>query len=231
MRIGRALLISLAVVACAKSSEGTGGGDAGFVGRPDDDTDSGGPIDDFDSGSGDFDAGNNDAPSGCSNKVVINELLPEGSAVNDEFIELYNASTCDVTIDNFKLMYKSATGTPAAGAPLHTFATGTTIKSKGYYVVGTTQYTGTKNATFNGGGVTVNGGMSKDGQIALFDANGMKLDGVGYGGVTGDYIETAPAVKAAAGASLGRKTDGVDTDDNSKDFAVETKTPGAMNGI
>jgi len=227
----RTLVIPLALVAaCAKSPEPSGGSDAGFVGRPDDDFDSGGTSD-FDSGSGDFDAGNSDAPSGCTNKIVINELMPEGSAVNDEFIELYNASTCDVTIDNFKLMYKSATGTPANGAPLHTFAAGTMIKSKGYYVVGTTQYTGTKNATFNGGGVTVNGGMSKDGQIALFDANGMKLDGVGYGGVTGDYIETAPAVKAAAGASLGRKTDGVDTDDNSKDFAVETKTPGAMNGI
>src|SRR6185295_5267140 len=113
MRCRGVLLLSFAVVACAKSSETSGGGDAGFVGRPDDDSDSGGPIDDFDSGSGDFDAGNTDAPSSCTNKIVINELQPEGKAVNDEFIELYNPGMCDVVIDNYKLMYKSTTSTPA----------------------------------------------------------------------------------------------------------------------
>src|SRR6185295_15944788 len=106
MRCRGVLLLSFAVVACAKGSETSGGGDAGFVGRPDDDVDSGGTVD-FDSGPSDFDSGNTDAPSGCTNKIVINELQQEGNAVNDEFIELYNASGCDVSIDNFKLMYKS----------------------------------------------------------------------------------------------------------------------------
>jgi hypothetical protein len=225
------LALALALAACAKAEESPGATDkdAGFVGRGGD-VDPGPdptPVDPTPTPDASTDSGGGGS---CTGKIVINELLPAGSAASDEFIELYNPSTCEVGIEGFKLSYKSSSGTPTGGAPLHTFAAGTTIKGKGFVVVGTTAFKGTKDATFNGGGVTVNGGMAADGQVALLDAGGQKMDSVGYGGTTGDYIEKAPAPKAPATASIARKADGVDTDDNSKDFDwMTTPTPGAKN--
>ena len=166
----------------------------------------------------------------CTDKVVINELMPYGKSFNDEFIELYNPNGCVVPLDGFRITYQSAAGVPANGAPLHAFAAGTSSPAKGFFVVGTQTFAGMKDATFNGGSVTENGGMSNEGQIALLDGGGQKMDSVGYGGVTGDYVEKSPAPKAPATGSIARKKDGVDTDDNSADFDWVTKpTPGAAN--
>lgn len=166
----------------------------------------------------------------CTTKVVINELMAYGKAANDEFIELYNPNDCPVSLDGHRLAYKSSAGMPANGSPLHTFAAGAAIGARGFLVVGTSAFAGKKDVTFNGGGVTVNGGMANDGQVALLDAAGDKLDSVGYGGATGDYVEKAPSPKPPSTGSVARKADGVDTDDNAKDFDwVTTPTPGAPN--
>jgi hypothetical protein len=135
-------------------------------------------------------------------------------------------------IDGFKLRYKSASGMPAQGTLLHTFAAGTTIKGKGYLVVGTAQYTGAKDVQFSATDNTGNGFLSNNGQVALFDAMDVKIDGLGYGTLTGgDYAETKATVSATQSASIGRKPDGADTDDNSKDCTFfSTPTAGAMNG-
>jgi hypothetical protein len=224
--------LALPIVACSKAEDPIATSDAGFVGRDDSQDDDAGPGDPgtTDPTPTDPDAG---ADGGsCTGKIVINEFMPAGTAANDEFLELYNPSACDVTLDGFKLLYKSSTGMPSNGSPLHTFPTGTTIKGHGYYVLATLQHMGTKDATFNGGGVTVNGGLSNEGQIAIFDGSANKLDSVGYGAATGDYVEKSPAPKAPATASIARKADGVDTDDNSKDFDWYTNpTPGAKNGF
>lgn len=176
------------------------------------------------------DAAAPDAAGVCSSKLVVNELMAYGKAANDEFIEIENPNDCDVALDGHRLLYKSSTGSPTNGSLLHTFPAGTTIARRGYYVVGTQAFAGKKDATFNGGGVTVNGGMANDGQVALFDGGGTKLDSVGYGGTTGDYVEKAPAPKPPSTGAVARKQDGVDTDDNAKDFDwVTTPTPGASN--
>lgn len=226
----------LLLLACSKE-EGpkSGADDAGFVGRGSDTEDpvpvDPGPVDPEPKPTADAatDSGNGT----CTGKILVNEILPAGSSFDQEFIELYNPSTCDVDIGGFKLLYKSAAGVPAQGAPLHTFAAGTMIQGKGWYVVGTSTYPGKKDVTFNGGGVTANGGLSNNGQVALFDGGGQKIDGIGYGTLTGgDYVETKAAPVAPATASIARKTDGLDTDDNSKDCDwFTTPTPGAKNGL
>lgn len=227
-----AVVIPFAIVACAKaevSPDSTS--DAGFVGRDEENPD---PVDPTpvdptpttDSGT-DPDTGS----GACTGKIVVNEVLPATSAANEEFVELYNPSSCEVGIEGFKLMYKSVNNGPTGGSPLHTFAAGAAIKGKAFLVIGTTQYKGKKDLTFNGGGVTVNGGMGAEGQVALFDGSSQKMDAVAFGGVTaGDYTEKSPTVKTTANASVSRKVDGVDTDDNSKDFHLTDPTPGAANG-
>jgi hypothetical protein len=177
------------------------------------------------------DAGAPDAEEPCTTKVVINELMTLGTAPNDEFIELYNPNPCAVAMGGHRLRYKSAAGMEPTGALLHTFGAGTSIAARGFYVVGTTAFTGPKDETFNGGGVTPNGGMANDGQVALFDGADQKIDGLGYGSATGDYVEGTAAPKPQPKGSIGRKQDGVDTDDNVKDFDIllPKPNPGAPN--
>lgn len=232
----RTLLLAVVVVACSKEDTSkSSAGDAGLIGR-EVDTEEPEPVDPgpVDPGPTPDAATNNDSSTGtCTGKIVVNEVLTEGTGgFNREFIELYNPSTCDVVIEGFKLSYKSASGTPAQGTSIHTFASATTIKGKGYYVVGTPEYTGKKDTTFSATG-TGNGYLSNNGQVALFDAAGAKMDGIGYGTLTGgDYVETKAAPVAPATASIARKTDGLDTEDNSKDCDwFTTPTPGAKNGL
>src|SRR5262245_31124420 len=141
-RVGIFALVLLAF-ACSKTEEPKSTSDAGFVGREGDNTEDPAPVDPgpVDPGPTQDSGGGTDSGGSCTGKILINELLPATNAANEEFIELFNPSTCEVGIEGFKLLYKSASGTPAQGSPLHTFAAGTAIKGKGYYVVGTTQYT------------------------------------------------------------------------------------------
>jgi hypothetical protein len=180
------------------------------------------------------DAATPDAEGACTTKVVINELMTFGEGnpgFETEFIELYNPNTCAVALGGYRIRYKSAGGMEPTGALLHTFAAGTSIAAKAFYVVGTTAFTGPKDETFNGGGVTANGGMGDNGQVALFDGADQKLDGLGYGSAKGDYVEGTAAPKPLQKGSIGRKQDGVDTDDNAKDFDIllPKPNPGAPN--
>src|SRR5262249_3788385 len=66
--------------------------------------------------------------------------------------------------------------------------------------------------------------------IRLVDAQGNVLDTVGYGGLDDPaFVETMGAAKVAAGKSIARALDGVDSNDNSLDFVEATPTPGRHN--
>jgi len=65
---------------------------------------------------------------------------------------------------------------------------------------------------------------SEGGQVGLVNDEKVLVDGVGYGGATkGMYTEGASVEAPPAGASLGRKKDGIDSDANASDFAAFTK--------
>jgi hypothetical protein len=73
--------------------------------------------------------------------------------------------------------------------------------------------------------------QATSGQIALFDDTNTKIDGVGYGTITGgSYREGTAAPSPPANGSIGRKVDGVDTDNNQADFKTfTTHSAGAAN--
>lgn len=176
---------------------------------PDPDPDSGGPT--------------------CTGKVVVNELMTAGASAADEFVELYNTATCAISMGGWKLSYRAASGNLSVGG-LHTFVAGTQIPAKGFFVIGGDAFTGKKDATLTGA-------MAADrGQVALLDATGKVVDGVAYGTMimtdagAGTYAEKTPAQAPLANASISRKSDGQDTDDNSADFERTTPhTAGASN--
>lgn len=169
----------------------------------------------------------------CDGNIVINELEPAGDG-GAEFVELFNSSTnCDLSLARFKLMYRSAANVPAVGA-LHTFGGDNAIRRRTFLLFTNAKFVGKKDGTFNG-----NGGMGNEGgQLALVDAEGTVIDAVGYGDVTdagpvkeaGPFTEGKPVPIGADMVSIGRKRDGVDTDDNASDFAPFTQhTAGVSN--
>ena len=223
--LATAATTTFVMVACAT---GTDGGvilddDAGIVGadgsqrdvnvvpgkdsgKPDDDS---GPLPGDDSGT-------------CTKKVVINELQTRTAAgAADEFVEIYNPNTCAVAIGNWKVAYKSSAGN--GNGVLHTFGAGQSIPAKGFLLLGTPSFSGQKDATFTAG-------MADDGQIALQDDTGKNIDAVGYGSSTGPFIEGTAAPPPTATQSIGRKVDGVDSDNNNADFkTLSSPSPRAAN--
>ena len=68
--------------------------------------------------------------------------------------------------------------------------------------------------------------------VRLLDAGGATVDAIGYGTFSGSMTfagEGNPAPDVASGHSVGRRTDGVDTDDNATDFVSLIPTPGFEN--
>ena len=181
------------------------------------------------------DSGGSDAPRdtgggpSCTGKVVINELMTAGASAADEFVEIYNTATCAISLQGWKLSYRASSGNLSVGG-LHTFVAGTQIPAQGFLVIGGSAFTGKKEATLTGA-------MAADrGQVALLDDKGAVIDGVAYGtqimtdAGAGTYAEKTPCQAPLANASISRKSDGEDTDDNSADFVrTDPHTAGAAN--
>jgi hypothetical protein len=211
------------VVACATGTETGGGfGEGGLV-----EEDAGRDVNVVpvpkDSAAGE-DTGTtpDDSGAGCTQKVVINELMSNGPS-GAEFVELYNPSTCAVPIGNWELKYQASSGNPgSAGAK---FGSGESIPAKGFFVVGTSDFSGAKDATLTAG-------LGNTGaQLGLVNDTGKLIDAVGYGtGTAGTYTEGTPAGVPATGGSIGRSPNGGDTNNNKTDFKTYgTPSPGIAN--
>ena len=218
---------ALTLVACAMGST------TAFL--PDDEGGArdGGPTSDRtlpppgDSSGGTTDTGVPEEDSGgsCTKKVVLNEIQTGTSAnANIEFVELYNPNTCAVPLGNWKIKYQSAAG--GDGLAGHAFGVGDSIPAKSFLVIAAAAFTGKKDAVLD-----MTGFAGGDGQIGLLDESDKVVDGVGYGTVTGGkYREGTSAPSPPANGTIGRKTDGVDTDNNASDWkTLATATAGAAN--
>ncbi len=228
---GRSLLGALVAfvataVACAEGADETGAGLAGGAG--DGGTDGSvslpeGGVAPSDGGSSSGRDGSSSGGNECTGKVVINELTTASpSSPDDEFIELFSPNDCEIDLADFELKYKPESGA-GTGTVLVTF-TNQKIASRGFLVVRTTGFA-------SGGDVPMAGKMAKDGgSVGLFGAGGNQVDAVAWGGATAGFTEGPRAPAAPEGSSIARKTDGVDTNDNKADFAVDASpTPGAPN--
>lgn len=165
-----------------------------------------------------------DAAVDCAVRLVVNELQSGGRSASDEFVEVYNASDCEVSLVGWTLRYSSAGGsTPTTkwtGGP------GDRIGPHGFVVIGGSGFMGSAIGVFAGGSALAGTG----GAIGLFTPAGVRVDSVGYGPAVGALVEGMPASAPEAGQSIGRVPDGIDTDDNQRDFrSMTTPTPNAPN--
>ncbi|OLY93478.1 Por secretion system C-terminal sorting domain-containing protein [Cnuella takakiae] len=155
-------------------------------------------------------------------QVVINEVYGgggnSGAVLRNDFVELYNNSTTDLPIGNWVLTYYSATGTSANN---FTIPAGSTIKSKGYFLIalaGSTLTTfpalPTPDAT---GGINLSGTA---GRLELKNANAVETDRVSYGSSANNAEGAAPAPAPSNTTSIQRSPEGFDSNDNAANFVI-----------
>lgn len=150
------------------------------------------------------------AVEAASTTVVINEVKTGGATAEDEFIELFNAGESAVSLENYKIAYKSATG--SGWLTKVNFTPANVIPAKGYLLIAGDGYSEAVLADIEDSlSLAVAGG-----HLALKKGND-EIDKVGWG--TADSPEGAAAVAPASGQSIER-TNGIDTDNNFADFNV-----------
>ncbi len=183
-------------------------------------------------------------PGTSTAPVVINEFQYDDSSTDDrEFVELYNRSNAPVDISGWVLVDYDQGSTIYGGTggtdPSYTIPTGTILQPGGFWVMGSAvvpnvnQIIGTTNLLEN-----------DQEALELRDTTGAIIDSVTYEmgrGVFGPhplegdgfYGDLAVA-DAATGtlATISRKWDGYDNDDNGRDFTTcAPSSPGATNNV
>lgn len=228
--------LALAALACASlpsagCADGTAESDATGAASVVDGGTEGGvavPGRDGGGGGGGGDGGTEEDSGGgnCTRRVVINEVKTSGqSSADDEFVELYNAGTCAVPLGDWKLPYRSKTGT--GSAVLYTFPSGASIAKGAFMLIASSAFSGKKDGEF-----VANAHMADEGQVGLVDDTDKTVDALGFGlNTTGPFVEGDSAPKPpSGGGSVGRKQDGLDTGDNASDCrAFNDPTPGVSN--
>jgi predicted extracellular nuclease len=158
-------------------------------------------------------------------QVVINEVYGgggnSGAPYRNDFIELYNNNTTDVSIGGYKVEYFSAAG--GSGGSV-TLAAGTIIKAKSYFLIQLAAGSNTTSAALPTPDASGTANMSgTSGRVDLTQGTTL-LDRVGYGSAT-VYEGTSAAPTLSNTTSAQRKTDGADTDNNGSDFQAAAPTP------
>lgn len=174
----------------------------------------------------------------AEDRIKIAEVYPGGMTGGPPaFIELYNASTANVSLDNWRVRVYTSGGVEQAIIPSNT-----SIPTRGFLLIGWT-------ADADGWGSESlkpdiyinfsNHPADARGSVMLITASNTVCDRVGWGTVPIPYYEGTPCAAMEAGTSLERKSgsaheethgNSYDTGDNLYDFRVrETPQPQNLN--
>lgn len=108
--------------------------------------------------------------------VVISEFASRGaSSAFDEFIELYNPTLQDVDISNWKLQYKSASGTTWQDYVI--IPAPNMIRAHGFFLLSNNSYGGATPSDVKWGA----NGIADNGHIRIVNAASAEIDRIGYG--------------------------------------------------
>lgn len=155
--------------------------------------------------------------------IIISEIkLGDDGASDNEYIELYNRTDQDASLEGFSLKKKTASGSESNLVSSSKFAG--TIPASGYFLVVNPAYSGGVKADLPYSGASYS--IAKDNTVILYDSEAAVMDKVGCG-EAGDFLGR-PAPCPEAGQSLARKTeDGsfLHTGNNGSDFFISFPTP------
>ncbi len=112
-----------------------------------------------------------------SGSVLISEFATRGLAGNasGEYVELYNPTNADVSISEWKLWYRSASG--STYSVMATIPSGTVLPSHSYYLLAGTTWNGVVTPDVK----WATTGMADNGTIRLTTASDVEIDRVGFG--------------------------------------------------
>ncbi|MFO7660877.1 MAG: lamin tail domain-containing protein [Candidatus Cloacimonadaceae bacterium] len=164
-----------------------------------------------------------------SSSIVINEIMydPVGTDTGYEWIELYNNGNSDLNLEGSKLQVAGASFATVFTFPYYILRAGR------FVLIGEQNIT---QAVFNTALVMQNGGDATDG-VRFISADNSYTDTVLYDSPNSNHLTddsgsagTSFAPDVAAGFSLARRTDGLDTNNCEFDFVAEANpTPGLPN--
>lgn len=183
-----------------------------------------------------FHAKSNSKIYSVSPNIVISEIQIAGENANDEFIELYNPTTQDVTMTNWRLSKRTSTLTGTITNLVSSLSG--TISAHGYFLVANPQFTSTVVPDLwysaSTSGIAVNNTV-----ILYSDAGQTVVDKVGLG--TAEDNEAQSTVVPPPFSSIERKAssssssesmgmggidelqgNGFDTDNNNNDFVLRS---------
>jgi len=184
--------------------------------------------------------------------IVVSEVQVGGATADDEFIELYNPTGLDINLSGYSIQYH---GPNANSFEKKNFLSDSIIKAKGYFLITSSEYTGSISADFNVGfhsaasGGTIFLANTHDELTDNTATSTTVIDRLAYG--SGSYLFPEGTVYPAAPAtsqSLERKANATstadsmaigaeklsgnsyDSDNNSNDFVLRT-SPAPQNSI
>ncbi|MEX3506910.1 ExeM/NucH family extracellular endonuclease [Corynebacterium sp. LK2590] len=165
------------------------------------------------------------APSG--DNVVISEVYGgggnSGAEYTHDFIELYNPTDGDISLDGWNVEYFSAKGGSGGTTQLNG-----TIPAGAHYLIQQAQGNG-GNTALPAADATGSLAMSATkGSVQLSDGAGEVVDLVGFGEAS--LSEGSPAQAPNNRNSVQRDENGTDTDDNSADFTAGAPSPAGTGG-
>lgn len=151
-------------------------------------------------------------------KILINEIQIAGEKPSYDFIELYNPNDFPIDISGYQLKKKNKSGTESS---LGKFPQGSVIPPRGFFLWacsadGYDQIIGA-DISFKSYYLT------EDNSVALFDKNGTLIDAVAWGSGHLDlFVENQPFPQNPSKNQSLERINFQDTDDNSKDFIIQT---------
>lgn len=152
-----------------------------------------------------------------------------GASFRQDFIELYNPTNQDISLNGFKLLYASATGAwPESGN--NVMALSGTIGAGEYYLTGQAAGNDTSAPDLSQPDAVGQLNMAgASGKVKLVDGNQATIDMVGYG-TASEFEGAGPTealtnVTAAIRKSLNLTDRGLDTDHNGSDFSTGVPSP------
>ena len=158
--------------------------------------------------------------SSTPGRLVISELIPGVQGNNNyEFIELYNAGTQPLNLQDWSLWYRMAESQEEK--LVYTWSVRNDVPGYGHYLlVREGQDIGVApDAVFS---TPI---FERKGGLILRNTAGQAVDALGWGSAPADYFEGEPAPDPGGAGSLERKPggaagNGVDTDNNAADFTM-----------
>ncbi|MEI7890477.1 MAG: lamin tail domain-containing protein [bacterium] len=158
-------------------------------------------------------------------KIVINEILiGDQKSTKNEFVELYNDGSEDVSLGGYKLMKKTESGNDFSSLVSATHFLGT-IGAHNFFVIAHPQYKQEIKADLDYSSSSYS--IAANNTVGLLDKSGVLLDLVGWGDAKS--FKEKPFTQPLDGESYGR-LDGKDTGNNSEDFVLlENPSPGKEN--